>query len=39
MKPLLEIRDLSLSYHTPSGETSALSHISFDLMPENFLAV
>ena len=39
MKPLLEIRDLSLSYHTPSGETSALSHISFDLMPGEFLAV
>lgn len=39
MKPLLEIRDVSLSYHTISGETSALSHISFDLMPGEFLAV
>lgn len=39
MKPLLEIRDISLSYHTPSGETTALSHISFDLMPGEFLAV
>ena len=39
MKPLLEVRDVSLSYHTPSGETAALSHISFDLMPGEFLAV
>ena len=39
MKPLLKIRDVSLSYHTISGETRALSHISFDLMPGEFLAV
>lgn len=39
MDPLLNVRDVSLSYHTPSGETSALSHISFDLMPGEFLAV
>ena len=39
MNPLLEVRDVSLSYHTPSGETKALSHISFDLMPGEFLAV
>lgn len=39
MKPLLEVRDISLSYHTISGETAALSHISFDLMPGEFLAV
>lgn len=39
MEPLLEIRDLSLSYHTLSGETHALSHISFNLMPGEFLAI
>ena len=39
MDTLLEVRDLSFSYHTPSGETNALSHISFDLMPGEFLAV
>ena len=39
MKPLLEIRNISLSYHTVSGETKALSNISFDLMPGEFLAV
>lgn len=39
MKPLLEIRNVSLSYHTVSGETKALSNISFYLMPSEFLAV
>lgn len=39
MKPLLCVRDISLSYHTLSGETPALSHISFDLMPGEFLAI
>ncbi|MDD7729739.1 MAG: ATP-binding cassette domain-containing protein, partial [Clostridia bacterium] len=39
MKPLLEVRDVSLSYHSISGETNALSHISFDLLPGEFLAV
>ena len=39
MNPLLEIRNVSLSYHTVSGETKALSNISFDLMPGEFLAV
>lgn len=39
MKPLLEIRNVSLSYHTVSGETKALSNISFNLMPSEFLAV
>lgn len=39
MKPLLEIRDVSLSYHTTTGETPALSHLTFHLMPGEFLAV
>ena len=39
MNPLLEIRNVSLSYHTVSGETKALSHISFDLMPGEFLSI
>ena len=39
MKPLLEVRDVCLSYHSISGETIALSHITFDLMPEEFLAI
>ena len=39
MKPLLEIRDVSISYHTTAGETPALSHLTFHLMPGEFLAV
>ena len=39
MNSLLEIRDVSLSYHTSAGETPALSHLTFDLMPGEFLAV
>ena len=39
MEPLLEVRDISLSYHTLQGETTALSHISFSLMPGEFLAI
>ena len=39
MKPLLDITDVSLSYHSLSGETPALSHISFHLMPGEFLAI
>ena len=39
MKPLLEVRDVSLSYHSLSGETPALSNISFNLMPGEFLAI
>ena len=39
MKPLLDITDVSLSYHNLTGETPALSHISFQLMPGEFLAI
>lgn len=39
MKPLLEVRDISLTYHSINGETNALSHISFQLMPGEFLAI
>lgn len=39
MQPFLELRDVSLSYHTLSGETSALSHISFSIGPEEFVAL
>lgn len=39
MKPLLEVRDVSLTYHSINGETKALSHISFQLMPGEFLAI
>ena len=37
--PLLEIKDISYAYHTKSGETPALSHISFQIYPGEFVAV
>lgn len=39
MKPLLKVSDVCLSYHSISGETKVLSHISFSLFPGEFLAV
>lgn len=39
MNPLLEVKDISLSYHSISGETDALSHISFCVYPGEFVAV
>ena len=39
MIPKLEVKDLSYSYHTPGGETRALSRISFDVQDGEFLAV
>ena len=39
MNPLLELQDVSLSYHTTAGETPALSHISFQVTQGEFLAI
>lgn len=39
MNSLLEVRDISLSYRGTAGETAALSHISFNLTPGEFLAI
>lgn len=39
MVPLLEVKDISFSYHTLAGETLALDHISFSLFPGEFLAI
>lgn len=39
MNPLLELQDVSLSYHTSAGETAALSHISFQAETGEFLAI
>ena len=39
MIPKLEVKNLSYSYHTPEGETRALSRISFDVQDGEFLAV
>ncbi|MDD3253515.1 MAG: ATP-binding cassette domain-containing protein [Lachnospiraceae bacterium] len=39
MKPKLEARGVSYSYHSMEGETPALSNISFTVMTGEFLAV
>lgn len=39
MTPKLEIRGLSYAYHSPEGETPALSHISFQVNSGEFLAI
>ena len=39
MKPKLEARGVSYSYHSMEGETPALSNISFTVMSGEFLAV
>ncbi|MDD2958123.1 MAG: ABC transporter ATP-binding protein [Lachnospiraceae bacterium] len=39
MKPLLEIRHLSYSYHSAAGETYALADLSFQVEKGEFIAV
>lgn len=39
MKNVLEIQNLSYSYHTPEGETKALKNISFSINSGEFVAV
>ena len=39
MEPLIHLSHVSFSYHTPGGETLALSDIDFSVHPEEFLAI
>lgn len=39
MNPILELKNISYSYHTPDGETKALSNISFRLISGEFTSV
>ena len=39
MDNILDLKDLSFSYHSLSGETIALSHISFQVKKGEFLAI
>lgn len=39
MKPILEMNHINYSYHTPEGETKALTDISFTLEPGEFTAI
>ena len=38
-EPLLNVNDISYAYHTKSGETPALSHISFSVSRGEFTAI
>ena len=38
-QPLLELKNVSLSYHSLEGETPAISHISFQVPKGGFLAI
>lgn len=39
MKPLLELDNVSYSYHSLTGETRALEHISLHVMPGEFISI
>ena len=39
MRSILELKNINYTYHTPEGETPALSDISFSLAPGGFTAV
>ena len=39
MEPLLELKNVSYAYHTPDGETYALSDLSFQVQSGEFIAV
>ncbi|SHJ97797.1 ABC transporter ATP-binding protein [Hespellia stercorisuis] len=39
MQPLLELKNICYSYHTPTLETPAIANLSFALYPGEFLAV
>lgn len=39
MEPILELQNIDYSYHTPEGETKALTDISFEVYPGEFVAV
>ena len=39
MSPVLEIKDLSLSYYSPEGETKALENITFSVEKGEFLSI
>ena len=39
MRPLFEIKHVNYAYHTMQGETPALSDITFDVLPGEFIAI
>ncbi len=39
MTPILELKNISLNYHTLKDETKAIENISFDLNPKEFISI
>ena len=39
MLPIVELKDLSLSYHSPQGETKAIDSLSFSVYEGEFIAI
>lgn len=39
MKPLLELKQVSLAYHSPQGELAVISNLSFSVREGEFLAI
>src|SRR5690554_5523234 len=37
--PLVKVENLSIKYHTPEGEITALQDISFGVMPGEFISI
>lgn len=39
MNPVLELKNINYAYHTPEGETAALTDITFSVFPGEFAAI
>ena len=39
MRPMLSLHDVTLSYHSLSGETKAVSHLSFSVEEGEFVTI
>lgn len=39
MLPMISLQDVSLSYHSPNGETRAVSHLSFSVAEGEFVTI
>ncbi|MBR2382992.1 MAG: ATP-binding cassette domain-containing protein, partial [Anaerotignum sp.] len=39
MGPIVSLQDVSLRYHSLSGETPAVSHLSFTVEPGEFISI
>ena len=39
MKPLLDVQNVSYTYHSLSGETKALEHLSFQIHFDDFVGI